>query len=81
MVDVDCLLNSKFYAHDTEDYDDVLSEYVNQDAEFKKSLNRRILSVSLDISASIQQSYAVTLEKLFVTTKAQRPVPGKLFKE
>ena len=80
MVDVDCLLNSKFYAHDTEDYDDVLSEYVNQDASFKKSLNRRILSVSMDISASIQQSYAVTLEKLFVTSGQQRPVPGKLFK-
>ncbi len=81
IVDIDCLINSKFYINDTQDFDGVLSEYIGRDVSYKKRLNRRILSVSRDISASIQHSYSMTLEKLYITGGGQRPIPANIVKQ
>jgi hypothetical protein len=81
VVDVDSLIKSKFYTNDTQDLDGALIQYIERDASYKKRLNRRILSVSRDISASIQKSYSMTLEELFTTAGGQRPIPGIILKQ
>ena len=78
VLGIDSILESECYALDTEDHDGFLASYLDKDPEYYKRVNRRVLSVSRDIKASLDKNVSETLRELYVTTGKQRPMPDSI---